>query len=149
MYSALARYIMYPIGEAFLGTKMLKYLKELEETQWWPPEKLKELQNIKLRALINHAYNNIPYYHRAFEERGLNNSDIQTVEDLQKLPVLTKNDIRQNFNDLITKGSKKLKPFLDATSGSTGEPLKFYLDTEVTSITWAGMFEVGGGLATN
>lgn len=48
MYSTLARHILYPIGEAFLGTKMLKYLKELEETQWWQPEKLRELQNLKL-----------------------------------------------------------------------------------------------------
>lgn len=144
MYSVFAKYIMYPIGEAFLGTKMLKYLKELEETQWWPPEKLKDLQNMKLRALINHAYNNIPYYHHVFEERGLNNNDIQTVEDLQRLPILTKNDIRQNFNNLIAKGPKKLKPFLDATGGSMGEPLKFYLDTEVSSISWAGMFRGWG-----
>lgn len=140
MYSALARHILYPIGEAFLGTKMLKYLKELEETQWWSPEQLRELQNEKLRALIKHAYENVPYYHGILEERGLTDKDIQTVDDLQKLPILTKNDIRQNFSDLITEGSNKQKPFLTATGGSTGEPLKYYIDTEVTSIGWAGNF---------
>ena len=140
MYSVIAKHILYPVGEAFLGTKMLRYLKELEETQWWSLERLQELQNRKLRALIKHAYENIPYYHCLFQERGLTDKDIQTVEDLPKLPVLTKNDIRQNFADLIAKDSSKRKPFLNATGGSTGEPLQYYIDMEVTSISWAGTF---------
>lgn len=139
MYSIIAKHILYPIGETFLGTKMLRYLKELEKTQWWSLERLQELQNEKLRALIKHAYENAPYYHCLFQERGLTDKDIQTVEDLPKLPVLTKNDIRQNFADLIAKDSSKRKPFLNATGGSTGEPLKYYIDMEVTSISWAGM----------
>ncbi len=125
MYSTIARHILYPIGETFLGTRMLKYLRILEETQWWSPGQLRELQNEKLRALIKHAYENVPYYRRTFEERGLSDKDIQTVADLPKLPILTKDDIRQNFDDLKAKDFKKRKPFLHATGGSTGEPLKF------------------------
>lgn len=140
MYSAIARHIFFPIGEAFLGTRMLKYLKELEETQWWSPAQLQELQNRKLRALVEHAYENVPYYHRLFKDRGLTDKDIQTVEDLQKLPILTKDIIRQNLSDLIARDSNRRRPFLNATSGSTGEPLKFYIDMEVTSISWAVMF---------
>ena len=123
---------------------MLRYLKELEETQWWSPEQLRELQNKKLRALIKHAYENVPYYHRIFEERGLSDKDIQTVEDLPKLPILTKNDIRQNFSDLVVRDSKKYKPFLNATSGSTGEPLQYYVTMDVASINWAGEFRGWG-----
>ena len=52
---------------------------------------------------------------------------------------MTKNDIRQNFADLIAKDSSKRKPFLNATGGSTGEPLQYYIDMEVTSISWAGI----------
>lgn len=140
MYSVLARHILYPIGEAFLGTKMLKYLKKLEETQWWPPEKLRELQNDKLRALVKHAYENVPYYRRVFQEKRLTDKDVQSVEDLHKLPVLTKDIIRQNFSDLLSRDFNKRRPFLNATSGSTGEPLKYYIDAEVASINWAGTF---------
>lgn len=140
MYSAIAKHIIYPIGERMLGTRLLKYLQELEETQWWSPEQLQELQNEKLRALITHAYENVPYYHRVFRERGLAAKDIQTVDDLSKLPVLTKSDIWQNFQDLMAKDFKKWKPFLGATSGSTGEPLKYYVTMDVASINWAGMF---------
>lgn len=81
MYSAVAKHILYPIGEKLLGTTMLKYLKQLEETQWWSPDELRELQNEKLRALIRHAYENVPYYHRVFGERGLIDKEITRAGD--------------------------------------------------------------------
>lgn len=140
MYSAIAKHILYPVGEIFLGTRMLKYLKILEETQWWSPAQLRELQNEKLRTLIKHAYENVPYYHCIFQERGLTPRDIETVEDLQKLPILTKNDIRQNLSDLIAKDSNKRKPFLNSTSGSTGEPLQYYATMDCFAIGWASTF---------
>ncbi len=127
-----------------LGTRLLKYLQELEETQWWSPEQLEELQNEKLRALIKHAYENVPYYHRIFEESGLAAKDIQTVDDLSKLPILTNNDIRENFQDLMAKDFNKWKPFLAATSGSTGKPLKYYVTMDVASVNWAGVFRAWG-----
>lgn len=144
MYSTIAKHILYPIGEAFLRTNMLKHLKMLEETQWWSPEQLQELQNERLRALIKHAYENVPYYRRIFEERGLTDRDIQTVKDLPKLPILTKGDIRRNFDDLKAKDFKKWKPYLNATGGSTGEPLRYYTAMEATSIGWASNFRAWG-----
>ena len=144
MYYRIAKHILYPIIEAFLGTRMLKYLRTLEETQWWSPSQLRELQEEKLRALIKHAYKNVPYYRRIFEERGLTDKDIQTTEDLQKLPVLTKDDVRQSFPDLMAEDFNKRKAFLNTTGGSTGEPLKYYVGMDVASITWAGMFRGWG-----
>ncbi len=140
MYYLMARHIIYPLAEVFLGTKMLKYLNEFARTQWWDQEQLRELQNEKLRALIKHAYQNVPYYRRIFEEIGMTWRDIQTVDDLTKLPILTKDIIRQNFKEMIATGVSKCKPFLTATSGSTGEPLQYYLDRKVNSVNWAGMF---------
>ncbi len=95
MYSTIVKHIIYPMGELFLGTTMLRYLKELEESQWWSPNELRELQNKKLRALIKHAYENVPYYRHIFEGRGLTDKNIQTVVDLYKLSILTKDDIRR------------------------------------------------------
>lgn len=140
MYSAIARHILFPIAEVLQGTKMLNYLKELEKTQWWSLAQLQELQNEKLRNLIKHAYNNTPYYRRIFNERGLTDKDIQSIDDLPKLPILTKDDVRKNFEDLMSQDSNKRRSFLNSTSGSTGEPFKYYIDMEVTSINWAGMF---------
>ena len=140
MYSYLAEKIVYPLGDMALGTSVVKYYHWLQKTQWWPPEKLIELQNTKLQVLINHAYQNVPYYRRLCDERGLTDKDIQTVEDLAKLPILTKKDIRENFEQIRANDYKRWKPIPDTTGGSTGEPLKYYITKDLASISWAGGF---------
>lgn len=144
MYYQMAKYALYPLGEAFLGTRMLKYLRILEETQWWSPKQLRDLQNEKLRALVKHAYEKVPYYHRIFGERGLTDRDIHTVADLQKLPILTKDNIRQNFCSLMAEDFKRWKPYPGATGGSMGEPLQFYTTKDALSINWASNFRAWG-----
>ena len=127
MYSKLFRCVIFPLMEFSQGTKIQKYLKWLEKTQWWKPSEIKELQDKKLRALIRHAYENVPYYHKLFRKLHLKPDDIKEEEDLQKLPILRKEDIRKNFSELLARDFKRWKPKLNATSGSTGEPLKYYL----------------------
>ena len=135
MYSILAKNILYPLGDFLLGYKTVKYLNELLETQWWPPKQLQEIQNAKLRSVVRHAYNNVPYYNRIFKQRGLNDRDVETTEDLQKLPVLTKDDIRSNFKDMLATNYAEQKPILNASSGSTGEPLQYYIDKKIIAIS--------------
>ena len=140
MYSFIAERIIYPLGDLVYGSSVIKYYHWLQKTQWWPPEQLQELKNTKLRALVKHAYENVPFYHRIFEERGLTAKDIQTVDDLQKLPILTKNDIRQDYSNMLAKDFKKWKPIPGSTSGATGEPLKYHITVDQASINWAGAF---------
>ncbi len=85
-----------------------------------------ELQNQRLRQLVRHAYDKVPYYRRIFDERALKPNDIECSEDLGKLPVLTKQLIRNNFDNLMAPDfpAKELIP--NCTGGSTGEPLSFY-----------------------
>lgn len=140
MHNSIARNIVYPMADLILGTSILQKLKMLEKTQWWPIGKLNELQNTRLQSLIKYAYENTKYYRRIFRERGLHYHDIKVVADLQKLPILTKNDIRQNFEDLLAKNNKVGKSILSATSGSTGEPLRYYTNKDAISISWASTF---------
>src|SRR6516162_1329432 len=67
---------------------------ELEQTESWSASELQALQEERLRKIIRHAYENVPYYRRVFDERRLKPSDINTALDLYKLPVLTKQDVR-------------------------------------------------------
>ena len=144
MVGEKTRRILYPIGEFMYhlstGTNILKHLNELKKTQWWSPAKLKELQNQRLRSLIKHAYNNVPYYRRTFRERKLTPDDIKTKEDLHKLPTLTKDMIRKNFSDLKAANFDSWKPWLSKTGGSTGDPLKFYITKTNISVGWACNF---------
>ncbi len=126
MYSYMASRVLAPVLDFFRGNRTMKCLRSLEQSQWWPKSDLVELQNRRLRQLVRHAYGNVPYYRRLFNDSGLKPDDIESADDLAKLPALTKQLIRSNFDNLLTPDfpAKDLVP--NRTSGSTGEPLAFY-----------------------
>jgi phenylacetate-CoA ligase len=113
-----------------LGPVFTQHYEALEKSQWWDAKKLGEYQEEQLAALMEHSYANVPYYTRVMDERGLKPSDIRTTKDLTKLPFLTKQLIRDNFDDLVAKGTKKEYWIESHTSGSTGKPLTFLLDPD-------------------
>jgi phenylacetate-CoA ligase len=115
-----------------------KTYRLLKKSQWWTREKLEEYQIQNLSKLLSHAYENVPYYKKVFDERGLKPKDIQNFNDLQKLPFLTKEIIRDNLDDLKAKNYPLAKFEYVTTGGSTGVPLGFYYEKGVSrAIEWA------------
>jgi len=98
----------------------------LQESQWWSREKLEDYQLQQLRKLLHHAYDNVPYYRRIFDERGLKPKNIQSFDDMKKLPYLTKDMFKQHFSELISKNVKLETLPMSYTSGTTGKSLQFY-----------------------
>ena len=98
----------------------------LQESQWWSRKKLEEYQMQQLSKLLNHAYENVPYYRRVFDERELRPKDIQNLDDLRKLPYLTKDTFRLHFNEIISTNINLNKFPMSHTSGTTGRPIQFY-----------------------
>ena len=92
------------------------YLLGGEKTQWYSPDQMEKLQQKKLQVILSHAYENVPYYHRIFKERNLKPEDIKSTEDLSKLPILTKDDIRRNFDNMIAKNDGGFVVNASATS---------------------------------
>jgi len=144
MYSSVFQNIIFPTMEFSKGTTIGSYLRELDRSQWLKPEEIRALQQKKLRGLIRHSYDNIPYYRNVFRARQLTPDDIRTQEDLQKLPFLTKQVIRENFQDLIDPSLTGKTAFVNHTSGSTGEPLKYYISLDGISISWASGYRGWG-----
>jgi phenylacetate-CoA ligase len=128
------RWIPFPYNQ---GIEFTRIYNESLESQWWSKDSLQELQFRRLKALLKHAYQNVPYHRRIFEERNLKPRDFQCFEDLQKLPVLTKEDVRTNFHALISQHFHIYRPAVFHTSGSTGEPLNYYLDRRTVLMTSA------------
>ncbi len=124
----LTEKVILPLSDLALGQSVSKHLKFLQESQWWTKEQLVEFQNRKLRDLINHAYNNTEYYHDLFEKLKLKPSDIKTIEDLYKIPFITKKELQDNIKNgkLIAKNIPKKNLIKNSSSGSTGEPLTYY-----------------------
>jgi len=132
--------VIFSMMEFIKGTSIQKYLRWLNKTQWLKPEELKRIQNKKLRALVKHAYENVPYYHHTFRVLNLKPDDIKSKDDLQKVPILTKEMIRKNFSDLIAVNMSRSRFIETRSSGSTGKPLRFFIDKKAYSHGWAQTF---------
>lgn len=99
--------------------------KFLQESQWWTREKLDKYQMQQLSKLLHHAYENVPYYRRVFDERGLKPKDIQDFDDLKKLPYLTKDDFKTHFNELVAQNINLKNLPISHTSDTSGKPLLY------------------------
>jgi len=112
----------------------------LRQSRWWSREELAAYQARALSCLLDHAYENVPYYHRVFEERGLVPGDIQTPGDLALLPFLTKEIVQANLADLKARNYPEAAFEYVRTSGSTGTPMGFYYERGVSRAKeWAFM----------
>lgn len=120
----------------------------LNESQWWPRPKVEKFRDAKVRRLVEHCYNHVPYYRRVFDERGMKARDIKCAADLGELPILSKSMVRSNWKGLRADNIPDSQVFVAATGGSTGEPMRIAKARE--SEAWASMcFERGiswGGL---
>jgi len=149
-YARLTRLILAPALDLVRGTHTIRCLKELEESQWWPYERIQQLQSDRLQRLIHYAYERVPYYRAVMDARGVRPSDISTAADLSLLPVLAKANVRQHASELLAVGFPHRELVIGRTGGSTGEPLSFYSSRESRSsrgiaralraFEWAGTY---------
>lgn len=109
-----------------VGNRFFDQLNFLEQSQRWSPSELEEYQNERLKRLLKHAYDNVPYYRDIFRRNKLVPEDIKNINDLPKLPVLKKEDVRQNLEKMRAENIREKDIVMLSTSGTTGKPLHFY-----------------------
>ena len=112
-------------------------LKWLEKTEHLSRRELLELQTRELKRVINYSYYNVPYYRRVFRKHDLKPDDIKTIEDLKKIPILTKEDVRYNFKSLISQRYHRWQYSIKHTSGTTGTALNIVWSNEATMKEYA------------
>jgi phenylacetate-CoA ligase len=122
--------------------------QELLRTQYETLQELKALQQKRLICLIRHAYTTVPFYQEAFKKRSLTPDDIRSPEDLAKLPMVTKADLRADPERFVSSSfSKKALESLK-TSGTTGTPLHLWFTRKAIqqnyaffsrALSWAGV----------
>lgn len=116
------------------------YLKQLKKSQFWPKEEIEKLQLKKMKNLVSYAYKNVPYYKKMMDENQLHPSDITDFNNFKKIPILHKNQIRQNLDDLISADANRETIRKDFTGGSTGEPLVIYRDKNYSEYAKADQY---------
>lgn len=105
------------------------YQKEIETM---PIEEMKKLQSEKLVKQVKHVYKNVPYYKNLMDEKGVKPDDIKSIDDIHKLPFLTKADLRDAYPyGLLAKPLDDCVR-IQSTSGTTGRRVvAFYTQNDV------------------
>jgi len=112
-------------------------LRQLTESEKWSASEIEAYQNEKLRHLIRHAYDYVPYYRERWKSLKISPEDVRSRADLMKLPVLTKEEVRQHHDKFISLKTPRPKLFPRHTSGTTGKGLHFYMTREAIAFQWA------------
>ncbi len=103
-----------------------------EEIECAPREKIKAIQDERLQAQVRHVWDNVPYYRRKMEEKGLSPDDIKSSDDLHKLPFLSKADLREAYPYGLVGVPLKDCVRIQSTSGTTGKRVvAFYTHEDI------------------
>ncbi len=117
---------------------MIKYSNTLDAIETASVEELRELQFRRMKWTLEHAYKNSPMYTKKFDEAGVHPSDFKCLEDINKFPYTTKQDLRDNypFNSFAVPMEDVAR--IHASSGTTGQPTVVgYTQNDID--TWANI----------
>jgi len=117
----------------------MRHLRFYEEAQYWSREKIRAWQDAQLREAVRLAYEETRFYRELYDSVGVRPSDIQTTDDLVKLPTVTKNMLRAAYPQACTRATVRRYSEL-CTSGSTGAPFAVRVDSDSLSAARALMF---------
>jgi phenylacetate-CoA ligase len=131
LYTALIANLLFPLQEKLKKHDTVVIRQAMDDSQWWAPEKLEQLRFERLRSLLLKAGKNVPYYRDCFARLGFIPQAINSLVDLQKLPLLTKAVIRDEGDRMKSDIAQGLARF--NTGGSSGEPLIFFIGKERVS----------------
>ncbi|PLX75533.1 MAG: phenylacetate--CoA ligase [Azoarcus sp.] len=95
---------------------------ELEPIEKASIDELRALQLERLKWSVRHAYENVPHYRKAFDDKGVHPDDLKTLEDLAKFPFTTKHDLRDNYPFGMFAVPMNKVARVHASSGTTGKP---------------------------
>ncbi len=116
-----------------------RVLSALLASERLDPEQLHEIQLERLRSLVAHCYENVPYYRRLFDGLGVHPEDIRSIADYARLPVLEKDTLRADFPSFVATNEHADRLTTAMTSGSTGSPLQYKYDSRYFLHGWAAL----------
>jgi len=109
-----------------MGRRYRQIRDFLREAQWWDRGRIERWQLAKLKEIVKHAYDTAAGYRQLYDEAGVKPADIQTLNDVKRLPFVTKEMIRDNLDDFTSRAVPGWKRVYLTTGGSTGIPFGFY-----------------------
>jgi len=95
---------------------------DLEPIERASQDELRALQLQRLQWSVRHAYDNVPHYRSSFERHGVHPDDVRSLEDLQRFPIATKDDLREHYPFGMFAVPREQVVRIHASSGTTGKP---------------------------
>lgn len=131
LYTRFVSGVLFPLHERLKHHDTVAIRRRLEDSQWWSRDRLAQLQLERLRALLRHAQQHVPYYRELFARCAFDPAAVAGLADLQRLPFLGKPEIRASTEALKADDAAGLARF--NTGGSSGEPLIFFIGDQRVS----------------
>ena len=130
---------LFKIGQYLRNPSLNGWFLFLKKSEHWSLAEIEAYQLQKLQELVHEAYHNSPFYKDTFTKAGIAPQDIQSLEDLKKIPCISKKELIA-FNQQIHTKSTFKNTFNSSTSGTSGEPLKFKREEPADSFNRASIF---------
>ncbi|MBU9713490.1 phenylacetate--CoA ligase family protein [Evansella tamaricis] len=108
----------------------LNYYETMNKMEWSTEKVIKRITRLKIDKLLEHSYNNVPYYKALFDKINLVSDGKINVNDFEKIPFMTKEVLKDEFENLKSKDLPNRKWNVNTSGGSTGVPAKFIQDKE-------------------
>ena len=119
------------------GGRFPEFRALLEQSQWWDAARMRAWQEERLRAVLVHANEHVPYYRDAFRRAGYDPARFAGLEDLRKLPVLDRSIVKHRAAELKSRAAGPLT--YGHTSGTTGSPISLWYDQGSIAMNYAVM----------
>jgi phenylacetate-CoA ligase len=126
--------VIYPGLHPQIYGGLGRRIMQLEEREHLPLEENRKRQWQDLRSLLRHAQKSSPFYQRRFADANLHADEIQSLEDLAKIPPLTRDDLRHHLEDIYSRQFRREDLKQSATGGTTDTPVPILRSSE--SIRW-------------
>lgn len=130
--------IILPASDLLTGQQVYKHLRWLLATQYWPKDKILQLQESRLLALLMHAKAHVPYYQAWFANHHTSAEKLANPNSLKELPIVDKKIMRQlGSSTFISCSSNSHQRIVCHSSGTTGEPFEYYVSKQAYSLNTA------------
>lgn len=115
--------------------KTYRTYRKLVTHQWLRRDRINQIQEHKLKLLLEHAYTTVPYYRALFDGAGLSPHQFESLKDLKKIPITRKADLQGLAPDAIVSSVFHIRELKrECTSGSTGQPFGIYYDPDFVTL---------------
>ncbi|MBS6501050.1 MAG: phenylacetate--CoA ligase family protein [Clostridium sp.] len=118
--------------DMFYSKEYREYSRILNEYEKWDERRILDFQTQEFIKIINHAYENIEFYKELYDKNNIDINSIKSLDDIKKLPIITKEDVKSNIDKFLDKNINKNKVFETYTGGTTSTPMRFY-NTKITN----------------